>query len=44
VDGLALGGGVVEHERLGDDGCGRLQCELSDGGDAGEPQRDSEIA
>jgi hypothetical protein len=41
VDGLALGGGVVEP---GDDRRGCLECELPQGGDAGEPQRDPEIA
>jgi hypothetical protein len=44
VDGLSVGGGVVKPECFGDDRGGCLEGELSDGGDAGEPERHSEIA
>jgi len=44
VDGLAVGGGVVEPECFGDDWGGCLEGEMADGGDTGEPERHSEIA
>ena len=44
VDGLAVGGGVVEPECFGDDWGECLEGEMADGGDTGEPERHSEIA